>query len=76
MSKIERAIELNPDFRERVLAYQELYFRYLRAITDFPDCSKAIEEPDIKPFVVCDGFNFSGIEYLKRKWRKEFTMRG
>lgn len=72
MSKIERAIELNPDFRERMLAYQELYFRYLRAIESFPDCAKAIEEPDHLPFIP----PLSGsLDYLKQKWRKEFARR-
>lgn len=75
MSKIERAIELNPDFRERVLAYQELYFRYLRAIESFPECAKAIEEPDHLPFKL-NRIGTTCLGYLKQKWRKEFARRG
>lgn len=75
MSKIERAIELNADFRERMLAYQELYFRYLRAVSEFPDCAKAIEEPDHKPFRLTTSLESGGLKDLKRKWRREFSRR-
>lgn len=74
MSKLERAIELNADLRVRMLAYQELYFRYLRAVSDFPDCAKAIEEPDHRPFLQSFLKNH-GLDYLKIQWRKEFARR-
>lgn len=75
MSKLERAIDLNADLRARLFEYQELYFRYLRAVSDFPECAKAIEEPDHRPFYLSIWQNHGGLDSLKREWRKEFARR-
>lgn len=69
-SIVERHAGLNPQVQKRLMAYMEMYFRYLRALRDFHLCRTSIEAPDPMAF----GFRNDGrIHAVQRRWRAEFT---
>jgi hypothetical protein len=72
MTQTERQAALNDQVQRNLMAYQDLYFRYLRACSEFPLCASAIEEPDPLSF----GFRRDGrLQSVVQKWRKEFARR-
>lgn len=70
MNSLERAALLNPDVQSRLMEYQDLYYRFLRARRELPHCTAIVHEPDPLPF----GFHRDGrIFAITAQWRKEFA---